>query len=592
MPKTILIVVLVAATWLTPPLYAENSSPASLYAAALARERGLRSPGVKSSLNDFRAAIAAYEVILRRFPASSYDDHALWQSTGLAIEAYDRYHQQYDLEQAVRLLRTLQDRNPTSSFTPRVPARLHQLDEMSRLAWLSDVEREVNGEIIRVTMHIDQEVRYRSAELSDPPRLFFDFPGTEAPPQLRNATMMFEGDGDHAAVRAIRLGRHPQRTTRVVLDVINSARCDVSTLHAPFRLVVACTSADGDGLTSGLAAAALPSASFLTLSTVPPLSTVPRSTPQTELDGFRFRAIAHELQPPLSGPEGFPLPRLLPPRALNIASVELVEEPLRLPTPEPFLFPSTTNPTGDYSIARQLGLNVSRIVIDPGHGGHDPGARARGLAEADLVLDVAHRLAARLSAQPGLEVVMTRRGDHYLPLEARTTLANRVQADLFLSIHANASRNAQARGVETYFLNLASDPEAERLAARENVAGIKTMHELEGLLQSIATNSKVDESRDFATTVQRALLHKLRTADSEMPDLGVKQAPFVVLIGARMPSVLAEISFVTNSQDATMLSTDAYRDLIADALFDGIVRYRQSLGAAPLLALQAAREDF
>ena len=187
---------------------------------------------------------------------------------------------------------------------------------------------------------------------------------------------------------------------------------------------------------------------------------------------------------------------------------------------------------------------------------------------------------------------MTRRGDHYLPLEARTTLANRVQADLFLSIHANASRNAQARGVETYFLNLASDPEAERLAARENVAGIKTMHELEGLLQSIATNSKVDESRDFATTVQRALLHKLRTADSEMPDLGVKQAPFVVLIGARMPSVLAEISFVTNSQDATMLSTDAYRDLIADALFDGIVRYRQSLGAAPLLALQAAREDF
>ena len=295
---------------------------------------------------------------------------------------------------------------------------------------------------------------------------------------------------------------------------------------------------------------------------------------------------------PLAGPEAFPLPRPLPPRALNIASVELVEEPLRLPTPEPFLFPTATNPTGDYSIARQLGLSVSRIVIDPGHGGHDPGARARGLAEADLVLDVAHRLAARLSAQPGLEVVMTRRGDHYLPLEARTTLANRVQADLFLSIHANASRNAQARGVETYFLNLASDPEAERLAARENVAGIKTMHELEGLLQSIATNSKVDESRDFATTVQRALLHKLRTADSEMPDLGVKQAPFVVLIGARMPSALAEISFVTNSQDATMLSTDAYRDLIADALFDGIVRYRQSLGAAPLLALQAAREDF
>ena len=330
MPKTILIVAVVAVAWLTPPLHAENSSPASLYSAALARERGLRSPGVNSSLNDFRAAIAAYEVILRRFPASSYDEHALWQSTGLAIEAYDRYHQQHDLEQAVRLLRTLQERNPTSSFTPRVAERLHQLDEMSRLAWLSDVERDVDGDIVRVIMHIDQEIRYRSAELNDPPRLFFDFPGTEAPPQLQNATLMFEGDGDHGAVRAIRLGRHPQRTTRVVLDVINSARCDVSTLHAPFRLVVACTSADGDGLSSGLAAATLPPTS------VPPLSRVPRSTPKTELDGLRFSTIAHELQPPLAGPEVFPLPRPLPPRALNIASVELVEEPLRLPTPEPF----------------------------------------------------------------------------------------------------------------------------------------------------------------------------------------------------------------------------------------------------------------
>ena len=229
-------------------------------------------------------------------------------------------------------------------------------------------------------------------------------------------------------------------------------------------------------------------------------------------------------------------------------------------------------------------------MIDPGHGGHDPGAKARGLAEADLVLDVAHRLVQRLSTQPGLEVVMTRRRDSYLPLEARTTLANRVQADLFLSIHANASRNPYTRGVETYFLNLATDPAAERLAARENVAGVKTMHDLEGLLQTIATNSKVNESRDFAEAIHRTLLHTLRTVDPELPDLGVKQAPFVVLIGARMPSILAEISFVTNRQDATLLSTEAYRDLIADALFEGILRYQRSLDPAPLLALQVDGE--
>ena len=296
------------------------------------------------------------------------------------------------------------------------------------------------------------------------------------------------------------------------------------------------------------------------------------------------------LQPPLAEPEDLPRLEPLPPFGPEVVSIELAEQPLRLPPPERPPAPPVTNSTGEFSIARQLGLHASRIVIDPGHGGHDPGAKARGLAEADLVLDVAHRLEQRLSTQPGLEVVMTRRRDNYLPLEARTTLANRVQADLFLSIHANASRNSYARGVETYFLNLATDPAAERLAARENVAGVKTMHDLEGLLQTIATNSKVNESRDFAEAIHRALLHTLRTVDPELPDLGVKQAPFVVLIGARMPSILAEISFVTNRQDATLLSTDAYRDLIADALFEGILRYQRSLDPDPLLALQADGE--
>jgi N-acetylmuramoyl-L-alanine amidase len=216
-------------------------------------------------------------------------------------------------------------------------------------------------------------------------------------------------------------------------------------------------------------------------------------------------------------------------------------------------------------------------VIDAGHGGHDPGARANGLNEADLVLDVAGRLRTLLQKQPGMEVTMTRDTDVFIPLEQRTAIANREGADLFLSIHANASRNTRARGVETYFLNFASNPEAEAVAARENSTSGRTMNHLPEILRAIALNNKIDESRDFAATVQKSMVRKLGAGTGQLRDLGVKQAPFVVLIGAGMPSVLAEISFVTNKQDALLLKTSAYRQQIAEALFDAILRYQGSL---------------
>ena len=182
MPKTILITALLAAGWFLPPLQAENASPRALYSAALTRERGLREPGTTPSLNDYRATIAAYEVILRRFPTSRYDDHALWQSAGLAIAAYGRYRQQHDLKHGVRLLRTLENRHPTSPFAPRVAERRHQLDDMTRLAWLNGVDRQVDDDGVRVIVRLDRVVRFRSEQLDNPPRLFFDFPGTEAAP--------------------------------------------------------------------------------------------------------------------------------------------------------------------------------------------------------------------------------------------------------------------------------------------------------------------------------------------------------------------------------------------------------------------------
>jgi N-acetylmuramoyl-L-alanine amidase len=240
----------------------------------------------------------------------------------------------------------------------------------------------------------------------------------------------------------------------------------------------------------------------------------------------------------------------------------------------------SANANGKYSLARQLGLGISRIVIDAGHGGHDPGTMANGLRESELVLDVAKRLAALLRKQTDIEVVMTRETDVFIELEERTAIANREGADLFLSIHANSARNLQARGVETYFLNFATNPEAEAVAARENATSSRQMHHLPDIVRAIALNNKINESREFADTIQRAMVQRLSTRNQPAADRGVKQAPFVVLIGAEMPSVLAEISFLTNRQDAALLKTTAYRQQIAQALFDGIVRYQQSVKKA------------
>ena len=191
-----------------------------------------------------------------------------------------------------------------------------------------------------------------------------------------------------------------------------------------------------------------------------------------------------------------------------------------------------------------------------------------------------------LQKVPGVEVILTRRTDDFTPLPERTAIANRESADLFLSIHANASPNPQARGIETYFLNFATNTSAAAVAARENATSTLAMGEMPDIVKAIALNNKVDESRDFAKDVQRAMYERLRPANRTLRDLGVKQAPFVVLIGATMPSVLAEISFVTNAQEGRLLKGNAYRQRIAESLFNAIRKYQTSLKAAPIAAVQ------
>jgi N-acetylmuramoyl-L-alanine amidase len=236
---------------------------------------------------------------------------------------------------------------------------------------------------------------------------------------------------------------------------------------------------------------------------------------------------------------------------------------------------------GERSLVRALGLKIGRIVIDAGHGGHDSGTLgADGIEEKDVVLDVALRLGKLLSDRLGAEIVYTRSDDTFIPLETRTAIANKAQADLFISIHANSSSDASARGVETYYLNFTSDPTALDVAARENAVSDQSIHQLSDLVKKIALKDKIAESREFAADVEGSLYAGLAKGNVGLKDRGVKKAPFVVLIGANMPSILAEISFVTNPKDAEQLQQPEYRERVAESLYKGVARYEGGLSGA------------
>jgi N-acetylmuramoyl-L-alanine amidase len=434
------------------------------------------------------------------------------------------------------------------------------------MATIKDIRRATMHDIVRVVIELDREVVFHDEHLDGPSRVFVDLPATQAAAPLKDQTLRFDTDGD--LVHQVRIGRHPGNTTRVVLDTEGVSSYSIYPLYSPYRLVIDCLRPSTEPAAEMGPATRLPSKA------VPQLLSVRHLT-----DGW----IAELPALPLAATAELAEARVEPPPARLPASPVATSSPTPpLPTGEP-----SRNLAGGFSLSRQLGLSVSRIVIDPGHGGHDPGARGGGTTEAELVLDVSLRLAQLLEKVPGLEVVLTRKTDDYVPLQERTAIANREAADLFLSIHANANSSAQAQGIETYFLNFATTLSATAVAARENAASGQSMGELPDVVKTIALNNKIDESRDFATFVQREMVTKLRPANKTIRDLGVKQAPFVVLIGAAMPSVLAEVSFMTNPQEAKLLKSSAYRQRIAEALFEAVRTYQTSLKKVPSLAQQS-----
>jgi len=241
------------------------------------------------------------------------------------------------------------------------------------------------------------------------------------------------------------------------------------------------------------------------------------------------------------------------------------------------------------ALAKQLALGVSRIVIDPGHGGRDYGAPGylKGVHEKDVVLKIAKRLAKKIREKLGCEVILTRKTDRHLTLEERTAIANTKNADLFISIHTNAAKDRRAYGIMTFMLNLATDDESILIAARENATSTKNISDLQTILSDLMQNAKINESSRLAGCIQRSLCGHLKKKYSRIRDKGVKQAPFYVLLGAQMPAVLIETSFISNSRECKRLVNANYQDRMADAIIQGIRSYIKEINPAASIKIRS-----
>ena len=553
-------------------------------------------------------AVQAYRVLVAEYPSSSLGEKALFNVVEIARTGGDRK----ELAQAAR---EYLDAFPDSARAAEVKAAVKKGGRAQEAALPTPPPRGLaqvfnlrfwsGANSTRVVLDVEKAVHYKYDRISNPDRLWVDLEGTRLHPNLLGK-MFPVGDG---LLEKIRIGQNKDTTVRVVLDFKDVKDHTIFYLENPTRLVV---DVRGAGAPPAPMIAGRPAPTVVTTNASPEPFDLPpdRSVPP------RLSAWSRPGKPPASPlpvrqVEGLEVPRLLPPPVpdpvIRPSAAPFEGSPPRrmaaAATPTPAPWPSATpaprdtrdprtaradtetapappqvNRAGSYSLARQLGLGARKIVIDAGHGGHDPGTLGRGgLQEKDLVLDVALRVQRLVREELGAEVVMTRSTDVFVPLEERTAIANSREADLFLSIHANSSRNPKAKGIETYFLNFAADPHAESVAARENAISAATLKDLQNLVKAITLNTKIDESRDFAASVQEAMVENMRASDPEIQDRGVHTAPFYVLIGANMPSVLAEIAFVSHPDEERLLKSGEQRERIAWGLLEGVRTYLEAL---------------
>ena len=474
------------------------------------------------------------------------------------------------------------------------PVALHVARSSTKrhgLAQVTGIRHWSTPDYTRVAIDLGDDVTYEAARVPNPDRIYFDLHGTRLAQELVGKSFSVTDDG---FLKKIRAAQFSNDMTRVVLDVNDVTEYSAFLLPNPYRLII-----DIHGGTKAEPGAPVVSIPMQRAAAAAP--TVPNTTAVKA--GSSFDVAALSAQPgrveATSQPTSQPISAVVKDAtaegssAANVATTSTPSATKRTKKGRALKDPDAgparaAVPTadGETSLVRALGLKIGRIVIDAGHGGHDTGTiGVDGIQEKDVVLDVALRVGQLLHDRLGSEIIYTRSDDTFIPLETRTAIANKAQADLFLSIHANSSPDASARGVETYYLNFTSSPDALETAARENAVSDQSIHQLSDLVKKIALKDKIDESREFASDVETSLYGGLQRGNAGLKDRGVKKAPFVVLIGANMPSILAEISFVTNEKDARQLQEPDYRERVAESLYKGVAKY-----AAGLSGTQTATE--
>ena len=491
---------------------------------------------------DLDEAINSYQQLVSRFGNNRLADDALFAVATL----YER--EKKDPERALELYTTIINRYPRGDQCAKARKRAAGLSHHGRIspagtqsglstlppAEIFPVKHWSSADYTRIVIQASRPVTYTTSLLEkdgdQPRRLTVDLQNSTIAPRFQTPVPIEDG-----LLKRVRTGQFNDNTVRVVLDIESISDYKIFDLKDPFKIVI-----DVHGIKTGKTVAASRPAS--------PVSEQPKTKPKVETTA--------------------PAPSII---VLEDASKKRPGHRSR-PHERP---PATIRKTQQsrFSLAQQLGLGIHKIIIDPGHGGKDPGAMAFGLKEKDIVLKVAKKVKRLLRKRYNYEVALTRKTDIFIPLEERTALANTSGADLFVSIHVNAHPNKATRGIETFYLNLATNGEAMRVAARENATSTHNISEMQHILTDLMQNSKILESSRLARFVQTSLISGLRKDNYTVKDHGVKKAPFYVLIGAQMPAVLVEISFITNPMEAKRLKKDSFLSEIADQIAAGISAY-------------------
>jgi N-acetylmuramoyl-L-alanine amidase len=507
----------------------------------------------RDQLADYAGATQTYKDFLKRFPRSPRKREAQEGVAELALlENSSKPSPDKEKDKATSDAATVEavlPKDESSDALPPSPTTSHSVG----IPRLRRIRSAVTEDATRVTIDLEDVVHYNSGRLENPERIFFDLREARLTSEVAREVAHENANVDGDILTAIRVAQNHAGVVRIVLNVNRVKEYVASVSPNPPQLLIDLYRKQ-------------PPPAILKIARASHNSSNIHET--TELRGPEVGTIE---------PDGMSdtLVRPSQPTALKVSKSTSKPD-----LDQPAIAPQPTH-DGQSTLTRALGLKIGRIVIDAGHGGHDTGTIGpTGLMEKDLCLDVALRLSKIIKQRlPGAEVVLTRSDDSFIPLEERTAIANEAHADLFISIHANSSQDHGARGIETYYLNLKGSPEAMEVAARENAVANVGIHDLEDLVKKIARNEKIDESREFAEDIQTSLSQRVQRGNKTVKNRGVRKAPFVVLIGADMPSILTEISFLSNPADEQLLKQPENRQRVAEGLYQGVASYLQSLNS-------------